>query len=134
MKKHCENAAAIASFLDEHPQVSWVTYPGLKSHPTHEMADKYLENGFGGMIGFGIEGGHEAGRRFIENLELFSHLANIGDARSLAIHPASTTHQQLSAEEQEQSGVTSDFIRLSIGIEDVGDLTVDLDNALKNSK
>ncbi|MHA1237804.1 MAG: O-acetylhomoserine aminocarboxypropyltransferase/cysteine synthase family protein [Candidatus Odinarchaeia archaeon] len=132
MRRHCENAQAIAEFLEDHPKVSWVRYPGLKSHPTHKLASKYLKNGFGALIGFGIKGGLEAGIKFIENLKLFKHVANIGDARSLAIHPASTTHQQLSKEEQLLTGVTEDFIRLSIGLEDVDDLIEDLDQAIKS--
>lgn len=130
MKKHCENAEKVAEFLDEHEEVNWVTYPGLESHDTHEMARRYLDGGFGGMVGFGIAGGLKAGKKFINNLQLISHLANIGDARTLAIHPASTTHQQLSEEELMQSGVTPDFIRLSIGIEDAEDIIADIDQAL----
>ncbi len=130
MRRHCSNAAEVVEFLEGHPNVGWVTYPGLESHPTHELAKKYLD-GFGGMVGFGVKGGLEAGKRFINNLKLISHLANIGDAKTLAIHPASTTHQQLSEEEQLQSGVTPDFIRLSVGIEDVEDIIEDLDQALK---
>ncbi|MBS3764551.1 MAG: O-acetylhomoserine aminocarboxypropyltransferase/cysteine synthase [Planctomycetes bacterium] len=131
MPRHCENAAEIASFLSVHDAVNWVNYPGLADHPTHELAARYLDGGFGGMIGFGVEGGRDAGRRFIDNLQTVSHLANIGDARTLAIHPASTTHQQLSGQELEQSGVTEDFVRLSVGIEDVEDIEADLDRALK---
>jgi len=133
MKRHCENAAAVAAFLKDHPKVSWVTYPGLPEHPTHGLAKKYLRGGFGGMIGFGIEGGLEAGKRFINNLQLVSHLANIGDARTLAIHPASTTHQQLSEQEQRQTGVTPEFIRLSVGIEDPEDIMDDLKRALNEA-
>ena len=117
-------------FLESHPKVKWVSYPGLESHPTYENNKKYLKDHFAGILGFGVEGGEEAGRKVIENLELFSLLANIGDAKSLAIHPASTTHQQLSQEEQEATGVTQDFIRLSIGLEDVNDLIDDLKQAL----
>jgi O-acetylhomoserine (thiol)-lyase len=130
MPRHCDNAKKIVRFLNEHPAVSWVNYPGLPDHPTHETAKKYLDGGFGGMIGFGIKGGLEAGKKFIDNLQIISHLANIGDARTLAIHPASTTHQQLSAEELKQAGVTADFIRLSVGIEDPQDIMDDLDQAL----
>ncbi|MHC5035030.1 MAG: O-acetylhomoserine aminocarboxypropyltransferase/cysteine synthase family protein [Planctomycetota bacterium] len=130
MKRHCENAAAVAAFLKEHPKVSWVNYPGLPEHPTHELAGRYLSGGFGAMVGFGVKGGLEAGKRFINGLELISHLANIGDARTLAIHPASTTHQQLSEDEQLQTGVTPDFVRLSVGIEDPQDIMDDLDRAL----
>jgi len=131
MERHCGNAAAVAEFLKGHPKVSWVNYPGLPEHPAHEIAARYLSGGFGGMVGFGVKGGLEAGKRFINSLKLVSHLANIGDARTLAIHPASTTHQQLSAEEQQQTGVTPDFVRLSIGIEDADDIIADLDQALR---
>jgi len=130
MERHCRNAERVAAFLKEHPHVTWVTYPGLPEHPTHELAARYLDGGFGGLVGFGIEGGLEAGKRFINALQLVSHLANIGDSRTLAIHPASTTHQQLSEEEQLQTGVTADFVRLSIGIEDAEDIIADLDRAL----
>jgi O-acetylhomoserine (thiol)-lyase len=131
MPRHCDNAEKIVRFLNEHPAVSWVNYPGLPDHPTHETAKKYLDGGFGGMIGFGIKGGLEAGKKFIDNLQIISHLANIGDARTLAIHPASTTHQQLSTEELKQAGVTADFIRLSVGIEAPQDIMDDLDQALE---
>ncbi|NOZ29033.1 MAG: O-acetylhomoserine aminocarboxypropyltransferase/cysteine synthase [Chloroflexi bacterium] len=130
MERHVANAQKVAEFLEGHPKVAWVTYPGLPSHPDHERAKKYLPKGPGAVLGFGIKGGLEAGRRFIENLKLFSHLANIGDAKSLAIHPASTTHSQLSEEEQRRAGVTPDFIRLSVGIEDIEDILWDLDQAL----
>lgn len=130
MARHSENALAVARFLNEHPKVNWVLYPGLPTHPAHERAKRYLPNGASGLVGFGIRGGMEAGRRFIESLQLFSHLANIGDARSLAIHPASTTHQQLSEEEQRLAGVTPDFVRLSIGLETLDDILADLDQAL----
>lgn len=130
MARHCENAMALALFLKDHPKVAWVTYPGLPEHPTHEVAARYLAGGWGGMIGFGVKGGRDAGRSFINRLELISHLANIGDARTLAIHPASTTHQQLSEEDLLSTGVTPDFIRLSVGIEDVEDIKEDLDQAL----
>ena len=130
MARHSENALAVAHFLEKHPKASWVLYPGLPSHPSYKKAQKYLCCGASGMVGFGVRGGMEAGRAFIENLELFSHLANIGDARSLAIHPASTTHQQLDEAEQAAAGVTPDFIRLSIGIESLDDILADLDRAL----
>jgi O-acetylhomoserine (thiol)-lyase len=130
MQRHCENAMAVATYLDEHPKVKWVTYPGLENHPTHRLAEKYLKHGFGALVGFGIKGGAEAGKSFIEHLDLFSHLANIGDAKSLAIHPASTTHSQLTVEEQIASGVTPDFVRLSVGLEHIDDLLADLDQAL----
>jgi O-acetylhomoserine (thiol)-lyase len=130
MQRHSENALAVARFLQQHPKVAWVLYPGLPSHPSYERAQRYLPNGASGLVGFGVRGGIETGRRFIERLTLFSHLANIGDARSLAIHPASTTHQQLSEEEQRAAGVTPDFVRLSIGIETLEDILADLDQAL----
>jgi O-acetylhomoserine (thiol)-lyase len=130
MARHSENALAVAQFLEGHPKVAWVLYPGLPSHPSYERARHYLPQGASGLIGFGVQGGIKAGRAFIENIELISHLANIGDARSLAIHPASTTHQQLSEEEQQAAGVTPDFIRLSIGIETLDDILADLDQAL----
>jgi O-acetylhomoserine (thiol)-lyase len=130
MARHSENALAVAQFLQVHPKVSWVLYPGLDSHPSYERAIQYLPDGASGLVGFGVQGGMEAGRAFIEHLRLFSHLANIGDARSLAIHPASTTHQQLSEEEQFVAGVTPDFVRLSIGIETLDDILADLDQAL----
>jgi O-acetylhomoserine (thiol)-lyase len=130
MARHSENALAVAKFLEGHPKVAWTLYPGLPSHPSYEPAKHYLPNGASGLVGFGVKGGIEAGRKFIESLNLFSHLANIGDSRSLAIHPASTTHQQLSAEEQLAAGVTPDFVRLSIGIESLEDILADLDQAL----
>jgi len=131
MPKHSENALAIARFLKGHDKVEWVNYPGLTEHPQHAIACKYFKNGwYSGLLGFGIKGGLESGKKFIEALKLFSHLANIGDAKSLAIHPASTTQQQLSREEQEASGVTEDFIRLSIGIENAEDLIEDIEQAL----
>ncbi|MFL7807250.1 MAG: PLP-dependent transferase, partial [Anaerolineae bacterium] len=130
MARHSENALAVARFLQEHPKVSWVLHPGLESHPSHARAMQYLPDGGSGLVGFGVKGGMDAGRAFIEHLQLFSHLANIGDARSLAIHPASTTHQQLSEEEQRAAGVTPDFIRLSVGIETLDDILADLDHAL----
>jgi O-acetylhomoserine (thiol)-lyase len=130
MERHVQNAQAAAEFLENHPKVSWVKYPGLKSHPDYKLAKKYLPKGPGAILGFGVKGGLEAGRHFIENLKLFSHLANVGDAKSLAIHPASTTHSQLSEGEQIEAGVTPDFIRLSIGTEDIDDILWDLDQAL----
>jgi O-acetylhomoserine (thiol)-lyase len=132
-RQHAQNALAVAQYLKQHPLVSWVTYPGLKEDPSYPIASKYLKSGFGGIIGFGIKGGLEAGKRFINSVKLLSHLANIGDAKSLVIHPASTTHQQLSKEEQEETGVTADYIRLSIGLEDVEDITADIDQALKKA-
>lgn len=135
LDRHSSNALAIAGHLKGHPQVSWVNYPGLKSHPSYGTAKKYFHRGiFGGLLGFGIKGGREAGRKFIDGLELFTHLANIGDAKSLAIHPATTTHQQLTREEQASTGVTEDFVRLSIGIENADDLIADLDQALEKAR
>jgi O-acetylhomoserine (thiol)-lyase len=130
MRRHCDNALAIARFLEAHPAVAWVSYPGLESHPFHETAKKYLNGGFGGVLTFGVKGGEEAARRVIENTRLFSLLANVGDAKSLIIHPWSTTHEQLAEEDRIAAGVTPDLIRLSIGIEDVDDLIRDLDDAL----
>ena len=128
--RHVQNAQAVAEFLEKHPKVSWVKYPGLKSHPDYERAKKYLPKGAGAILGFGVKGGREAGQKFIESLQLFSHLANVGDARSLAIHPASTTHSQLTDEQQVTAGVSPDFVRLSIGLEDFEDIKWDLDQAL----
>jgi O-acetylhomoserine (thiol)-lyase len=133
-RKHSENALKVAGFLKSHPLVNWVNYPGLCDNPNHKIAAKYLKNGFGGIVGFGIKGGLEAGKQFINSVKLLSHLANIGDAKSLVIHPASTTHQQLSKEEQKATGVTEDYIRLSIGIEDPEDIIEDIDQALKASE
>jgi O-acetylhomoserine (thiol)-lyase len=133
MERHCENAVKVAEYLESHDKVKWVNYPGLKSSPYHETANKYLHKGNGALIGFGIKGGTEGGKRFIENLKLFSHLANIGDAKSLAIHPATTTHSQLTPEEQNASGVTDDFIRLSVGIEDIDDILLDIETALQHA-
>jgi len=130
VERHVENTQAVAEYLEKHPKVSWVKYPGLKSHPDYERAQRYLPKGSGAILGFGIKGGAEAGRKFIESLQLFSHLANVGDAKSLAIHPATTTHSQLSAQEQISAGVSPDFIRLSIGIEDIDDILWDLGQAL----
>jgi O-acetylhomoserine (thiol)-lyase len=133
-RQHSENALAVAKFLKQHPLVTWVVYPGLPDSPNHSLASKYLKRGFGGILGFGIKGGLEAGRKFINSVKLFSHLANIGDSKSLVIHPASTTHQQLTVEEQAATGVTPDYVRLSIGIEDVEDIEADIDQALKASQ
>jgi O-acetylhomoserine (thiol)-lyase len=124
----------IAQFLQGHPLVSWVTYPGLPKDPSYENAIKYFGKGFGGLVGFGIKGGSEAGKKFINSVKLLSHLANIGDAKSLVIHPASTTHQQLTLEEQKATGVTPDYIRLSVGIEDVEDIKADIEQALQASQ
>jgi O-acetylhomoserine (thiol)-lyase len=132
-RKHSENALAVARFLKGHPLVSWVNYPGLEDHPSHRLAKKYLQGHYGAIVGFGIKGGLEAGKRFINAVRLLSHLANIGDAKSLVIHPASTTHSQLTRQEQEVTGVTEDFIRLSVGIENVEDIKEDIDQALKKA-
>ncbi|HEY6000347.1 MAG TPA: O-acetylhomoserine aminocarboxypropyltransferase/cysteine synthase [bacterium] len=133
MPRHAENALAVAAWLEKHPRVAWVNYPGLPSSAERERVARYLPRGAGAIIGFGIKGGIEAGKKFIDSLGLVSHLANVGDAKSLAIHPASTTHQQLSAQEQLATGVTPDFIRLSIGIEHVGDIIADIEQALGRS-
>ena len=130
VERHSENAMLVAEHLKDHPAVTWVNYPGLEDHSSHDLARRYLGGRYGAILGFGIKGGMEAGKRFIESVELFSHLANIGDSKSLVIHPASTTHQQLTSEEQLACGVTPDFIRLSVGIEDVEDIIADLDQAL----
>ena len=130
VQRHADNALEIARWLESHPRVSWVSYPGLESHPYHANAVKYLRNGFGGVLSFGVEGGYEAGRRFIDNTLLASHLANVGDAKTLVIHPASTTHQQLSEDEQRASGVEPDLVRVSVGIEHIDDIREDLDRAL----
>ncbi len=134
MPRHCENALKVAQFLEGHPSVEWVNYPGLESHPDYERAKRYLPAGQGAILGFGIKGGREAGAKFIDSVKLCSHLANIGDAKTLVIHPASTTHQQLSDEEQTAAGVSPDYIRVSVGIEDIQDITEDLDQALKSSQ
>jgi len=130
MPRHCANALAVAKHLQKHASVAWVNYPGLDSSPEKKKADKYLAAGAGGIVGFGIKGGRAAGKKFIDNLKLISHVANIGDAKTLAIHPASTTHQQLSDEEQLACGVSPDFIRLSIGIEHSDDIIADIEQAL----
>jgi len=131
MERHSQNALEVAKYLESHNNVSWVSYPSLESHPDHALAKKYLPNGAGSMLAFGIKGGVEAGRKFINSLKLFSHVANLGDVKSLAIHPASTTHSQLTPKQMEGSGTTADLIRLSIGIEDIGDIVFDLSEALK---
>lgn len=130
MPRHCENALAVAQYLEKNPKVTWVNYPGLAKSSEKSKADKYLKKGAGAIIGFGIKGGLEAGKKFINSLQLISHLANIGDAKTLAIHPATTTHQQLSSEEQLATGVTPDFIRLSIGLEHIDDIIADIEQAL----
>jgi O-acetylhomoserine (thiol)-lyase len=131
MDRHCQNALRVAQFLQEHPAVSWVRYPGLPDDPSYELAKRYLPRGAGSIFTFGVKGGYEAGKTVINNVRLFSHLANVGDTRSLIIHPASTTHQQLSEEDQLAGGVTPDLIRLSIGIENIEDILWDLDRALR---
>jgi O-acetylhomoserine (thiol)-lyase len=134
MERHSQNAMAVAEFLQGHPKVNWVNYPGLSSHPTHELARRYHREGlYGAILGFGIDGGLEAGKRFIDSLELHSLLANVGDAKSLVIHPASTTHSQLSVDEQKSTGVTPDYVRLSVGLEAIDDILYDLDQALSGA-
>ncbi len=134
MPQHCANAQKVAEFLDNHPSVEWVNYPGLKNHPDYANGQKYLPDGQGAILGFGIKGGAAAGSKFIDSVQLASHLANIGDAKTLVIHPATTTHAQLTVEEQAKAGVTPDFIRVSVGIEDVRDIIADLDQALRASQ
>jgi O-acetylhomoserine (thiol)-lyase len=134
VERHSKNAQAVAEFLEKHPAVAWVNYPGLPSHPDYASAKKYLPDGQGAIVGFGIKGGKEAGTKLINSVKLFSHLANIGDAKSLIIHPATTTHSQLTPEEQAQTGVTPEYVRLSVGIEDVRDIIADLDQALHTSQ
>ena len=133
VKQHCENALEIAKFLKEHPAVSWVNYPGLEDNENHEMAQKYLNGNYGCIVGFGIKGGLEEGKKFIQSVELLSHVANIADAKTLVIHPASTTHSNMTEEELIESGITPDFLRLSVGIEDVRDLIADIDQALNKA-
>jgi O-acetylhomoserine (thiol)-lyase len=130
MERHCENAMAVAEYLDDHPAVAWVNYPGLPDHETHGTASEYLDGGYGGMITFGLAAGYEAAKGTVDNVELASLLANVGDAKTLVIHPASTTHQQLTEAEQEAAGVTPDMVRLSVGLEDVEDIVADLDQAI----
>ena len=134
MERHCQNAQAIAEFLEAHPTVEWVNYPGLADHPHNANAKKYLPDGAGAIMGFGIKGGKDAGIKFINSVTLASHLANVGDSKTLVIHPASTTHQQLTAEEQKETGVTEEYVRLSIGVEDIEDIQADIDQALKASQ
>ena len=134
LQRHSQNALAVAEFLEKHPAVAWVNYPGLPSHPDYKNAKKYLPDGQGAIVGLGIKGGKAAGVKLINNVKLFSHLANIGDAKSLIIHPATTTHSQLTPEEHAQTGVTDEYVRLSVGIEDVRDIIADLDQALKASQ
>ena len=134
MPRHCENALKLAQYLEKHPLVSWVNYPGLSSHPDYARAQHYLHAGQGAILGFGIKGGAAAGARFIDSVKLASHLANVGDAKTLVIHPATTTHQQLTAEEQIAAGVTPDYIRVSVGIEDIADIVADFAQALQASQ
>jgi O-acetylhomoserine (thiol)-lyase len=130
MVRHSENALKVAEFLKKHPKVAWVRYPGLKEDPTYATASRYLKNGFGGMVVFGVKGGYDAAVKIIDNIKLFSHLANVGDAKSLILHPASTSHSQLSEEQQKSSGLTRDLIRLSVGLEHIDDITGALEDAL----
>jgi O-acetylhomoserine/O-acetylserine sulfhydrylase len=134
VQRHVDNALELARWLERQPAVSWVSYPGLPSHPSHALARRYLRHGFGAVLTFGIEGGSEAGRRFIDSVELASHLANVGDAKTLVIHPASTTHQQLSPAEQEASGVTPDLVRVSVGIEHIDDIKADFRTAFERAQ
>ncbi len=134
MPRHCENALGVARFLEAHPVVTWVNYPGLPSHPDYELAQRYLSKGAGGILGFGIKGGREAGEKFIESVKMASHLANIGDAKTLVIHPASTTHSQQTPEELQRAGITEDYVRMSVGLEDLEDIQADLDQALHASQ
>jgi O-acetylhomoserine (thiol)-lyase len=133
MERHCENAMAVAEHLQDHPEVAWVTYPGLADHETHEAASEYLDGGYGGMITFGLEAGYDAAQATVENTELASLLANVGDAKTLVIHPASTTHQQLTEDEQRAAGVTPDMVRLSVGLESPADILADLDQAIESA-
>src|ERR1700728_3063732 len=134
MERHVQNATTVANWLEARDDVKWVAYPGLASSPWHARQQRYLPNGGGAIIAFGITGGSDAGRRFIEGLELFSHLANVGDVRSLAIHPASTTHSQLSAAEQETTGVTAELVRLCVGLESIEDIIADLEAGFRAAK
>lgn len=132
MERHCENAFKVADYLKNHKNVSWVRYPGLKNDPSYHIATKYLKKGFGGMVVFGIKGGFESGKKLIDNIKLFSHLANVGDAKSLILHPASTSHSQLTPQQQREAGLTPDLIRLSVGIENIDDIIDALEDGLKN--
>jgi O-acetylhomoserine (thiol)-lyase len=129
-QRHADNALALAEWLEAHPAVAWVSYPGLEGHPSHRRARRYLRNGFGAVLAFGLEGGYQPARRFIDSVRLASHLANVGDAKTLVIHPASTTHQQLSISERAASGVGEDLVRVSVGIEHIEDIKADFDQAL----
>ena len=134
MKQHCHNALELAKYLEKHPLVEWVNYTGLENHPYHENGKKYLKGGFGSVLGFGVKGGYDCSAKFIESVKLASHLANLGDAKTLVLHPASTSHQQMSEEAQLAAGVTPDFIRVSVGIEDIEDIIADFDQALQASQ
>ena len=133
VQRHVDNTLQLARWLDAHPRVAWVKYPGLESHPSHERAKQYLTNGFGAVLSFGVTGGYESARRFIDSVKLASHLANVGDAKTLVIHPASTTHQQLTVEERAAAGVTPDLVRVSVGIEHIDDISADFDQALRQT-
>jgi O-acetylhomoserine (thiol)-lyase len=134
IERHVQNAQALAEWLEAHPAVDWVNYPGLRSHSHYQAAKKYLPKGAGAILGFGVRGGKQAGIKFINSVKLASHLANVGDAKTLVIHPASTTHSQLSLEDQFATGVTPEYIRVSVGIEDIEDIKADLDQALQASQ
>jgi O-acetylhomoserine (thiol)-lyase len=134
VQRHVDNALNLAQWLERQPEVAWVNYPGLAKHPQHALAKQYLKNGFGGVLSFGIRGGEAAGRGFIDGVKLASHLANVGDAKTLVIHPTSTTHQQLSAEEQIAAGVTPDLVRVSVGIEHIEDIKADFAQAFSKLK
>jgi O-acetylhomoserine (thiol)-lyase len=134
MPRHCQNAQAVAEFLESHPLVTWVNYPGLASHPDHQFAGRHMPMGPGAILGFGIQGGREAGRRFIEAVKMCSHLANVGDAKTLVIHPATTTHSQQTVEQLQAAGITDDYVRVSVGLEDIEDIRADLDQALRASQ
>ncbi|MBN1764817.1 MAG: O-acetylhomoserine aminocarboxypropyltransferase/cysteine synthase [Sedimentisphaerales bacterium] len=130
IERHCANAMALARHLKDHPQVEWVQYTGLEGHPTHDMAQKYLKGGFGAVLGFGIKGGRDAGEKFINSVKLCSHLANVGDAKTLVLHPASTSHRQMSPEARQAAGVSPEFVRVSVGLEHINDIIADIDQAL----
>ena len=134
MQRHTQNALLLSKWLEKHSAVDWVNYPGLVGHRHHEMAGRYLKNGAGAILGFGIRGGRKAGIKFINSVKLASHLANIGDAKTLVIHPASTTHEQLTEKEQQETGVSQEYIRVSVGIEDIADIQEDFDQALRLSQ
>lgn len=134
MQRHCENALAVAEFLEDRPEVEWVRYPGRSEDPSHPIASRDFQGGYGGIVVFGIGGGMDAGRRFINALKLHSHVANVGDAKSLAIHPASTTHSQLTEEQQRKGGLTPELVRLSVGIEHIDDIVADIEHGLKASR